>query len=67
MRSQKKIFMKKSFLIIGVVLSLPVLVSAQVQVEDGYKKKMTFDSRHQAGVRLGIWHNQGDEPLARDD
>ena len=57
--------MKKTLLVFFVLLILPGLMAAQVQVSDDYDKTAPFDKRHQAGARLGVWFNQGDEPLDR--
>ncbi|MDD3732371.1 MAG: outer membrane beta-barrel protein [candidate division Zixibacteria bacterium] len=58
--------MKKYLLIIMVLAFLPTPGKSQVQVRDSYDKSLPFDKRHQAGIRLGVWLNQGDEPSGRD-
>ena len=39
-------------------------IQAQVQVSDSQKKSPTFNQRHQAGIRLGLWRNLGDDAVA---
>ncbi|MBN1211279.1 MAG: outer membrane beta-barrel protein [candidate division Zixibacteria bacterium] len=58
--------MKKTLIFFLVSSLLPALIFAQVQVSDDYEKIAPFEKRHQAGARLGVWLNQGDEPLGRD-
>jgi len=58
--------MKKTLLIFIALLILSGLTAAQVQVSDDYEESTPFDKRHQAGARLGVWLNQGDEPLGDD-
>jgi opacity protein-like surface antigen len=58
--------MKSITLILTLSLLLPVIAAAQVQVNDNLDRNAAFDEQHQAGVRLGVWLNQGDKPLNRD-
>ncbi|MFZ5980014.1 MAG: outer membrane protein [Candidatus Zixiibacteriota bacterium] len=39
------------------------LVEAQIQVSDSQEKSSTFNQRHQAGIRIGLWHNLGDDAV----
>ena len=64
--SMKEFEMMRRF-IVPVIAGFLVLsagyAEAQVQVSDGVKKASTFNERHQAGVRIGLWSNLGDEAV----
>jgi len=48
-----------SFLVIGCLTAVVLPTASSLAGE-----VVPFDQRHQAGIRLGVWANQGDEPPA---